>query len=148
MQLPNRITPAGSPDQYKTYSVASPLETHFREIPCEEVEEGCGAHLNGWKTTLDSETTHGSAALQYLAKDSRRYHAEIYGSTVVLTYPAGQQCFTTHRVALERPAFYIVRGGDWRGNPLGTAPVARSADDWVDDFANHQSAVHDAVERG
>ena len=37
---------------------------------------------------------------------------------MVFTFEAGQQCFTQHHVP-DRPQFFVVRDGDWRGNPTG-----------------------------
>jgi hypothetical protein len=50
---------------------------------------------------------------------------------------------------LERPELYIVREGDWRGNPRGTPPRrhARAAD-WVDEAMEHQDRINTARERG
>ena len=65
------------------------------------------------------------------------------------TFEAGQTCFVEHRVPLEREPLYVVRDGDWRGNPRGTAPrIHTRPDDWVDDFAEHQQRLADRFEQG
>lgn len=147
-QMINRILPQGRPGDYKTYSIASPIATHTREARCEEVE--CDAHANGWVSAIDVSTDLGSKQANYIRLHSGRHisSTQTDGTVVRFTFPAGQQCFAEHRVSLERPALFIVRGGDWRGNPAGIRPVQRKAEDWVDDFATHQQRVADAVKKG
>jgi hypothetical protein len=147
MQHTNRLSPAGQPADYKTYAIASPIETHTRAATCQEVE--CLAYQNGWITEIDVSTTLGQNQAAYIQhRSGRSYSVEQNGSQVKLTFPAGQECFHPHRVALDRPAIFVVRDGDWRGNPRGTSPVIRTPDDWVDDFANHQISVANQIERG
>lgn len=147
MNQPNRIQPAGRPDQYKTYSVISPIETHTRPATCQEVE--CEAHQRGWQTQIDVSTTLGQNQAAYIQhRAGRKYSVVQVGDLVTLTFPAGQQCFAAHRVALDRPAVFLVRDGDHRGNPRGTDPILRSPDDWVDDFANHQLRVQAQIDKG
>lgn len=140
----------GSPADYKTYAIASPVETHTREGTCEEA--GCLAWQNGWVTRVDTGQDLGHKQFCYLDSgvSGRTYTLTWESPTMaVFTFAAGQSCFASpHRVALERPAFFIVRDGDFRGNPRGTDPVARSVDDWVDDFANHQINLKDQIEKG
>jgi hypothetical protein len=57
-------------------------------------------------------------------------------------FAAGQQCFASHKVSLERPEFYLVRGGDWRGDPTGLgAQLFSGPDPWVNDFGEHQDRI-------
>jgi hypothetical protein len=44
-------------------------------------------------------------------------------------------------VPLERPELYVVRGGDWRGNPRGEVRRHSGPDSWVNDFAEHQDRI-------
>lgn len=136
------------PQAFKTYEIVAPLTSHFRPATCEEVE--CRAYANGWKTTvLPGQPEH--AQVLALAGRYRWTGPENNANgTVTFTFPPGQRCFrqAQHRVPLEREPLYVVRGGDARGNPLRTPAVQRRADDWVDDFANHQQAIADRVERG
>lgn len=148
-QQPNRIQPAAPASLYKTYAIASPVDTHTRPGTCEEAE--CLAFQHGWVTRVDTSTELGKQQSEYVES---KVHGRVYkqqedGPIVAYRFLPGQQCFASpHRVALERPAFFIVRDGDHRGNPRGTAPVSRSVDDWVDDFANHQAALRDLQEKG
>lgn len=147
MQRPvNRIEPQMPASAYKTYALAAPLATHWRKATCVEVD--CPDYLNGWRVRvegLDDQLLH----------DARRYgrHRELpvaEGETW-LVYEAGQPCFRAaqHRKRIERPELYIVRDGDWRGNPRGTQSRRHARpEDWVDDFANHQGRLADAHGRG
>lgn len=172
----NRAQPVGPAAAYKTYQVTAPLSTHFRPATCAEVD--CAAWRHGWRTVVDERTDLGMAQAAYIRAECvsaslpaspagrarRRYteHRDEHhlmdgtgltaGSVTGLTtfeFAAGQPCFAKHEVPLERPELYIVRGGDWRGNPRGT-PARRhtTAEDWVEDFAEHQDRLRTALERG
>lgn len=145
----NRITPNLPTAAMKTYSVRAPLGSHWRKATCAEVD--CESYLHGWMTTVPSD----SAQAHYIRKESGRRFIEttLDGGRVIFTFEPGQRCFGSdeHTVHLDREAFYVVREGDWRGNPR---PHARTniqhvrADDWVDDFATHQGRLADRLERG
>lgn len=147
-QTPFRLEPGAGAQHYKTYSILQPKSTHTRVVRCEDVE--CAAYQHGWKTTLDVSTSLGTQQAQFITRRSgRKYTLEQTGSQLTFTFPQGQQCFSEHRVKVDRPALYVVRGGDHRGNPAGIRPVQHtSPDNWVDDFANHQQRVADARKRG
>ena len=147
MRPVNRVTPALPAASMKTYQVAAPLATHWRPATCAEV--GCPNYLNGWLTRVP----FGSE----LAEEARglrgRYHfvETREEGDAVFTFPPGQACFraSAHQVPLERDPVFLVRGGDWRGNPRGTpARAHRRPEDWVDDFATHQQDLADRIERG
>jgi hypothetical protein len=146
-QQPFRLTPALGAEHMKTYALAAPLATHTRPATCAEVD--CEAYLNGWITRLP----WGSPMVEALKASGRRY-AEVTGMGAAereFLFNAGQPCFraSTHRVPLERDAIYLVKGGDWRGNPRGT-PLRRHAraEHWVEDFGEHQLGVAAIVEKG
>lgn len=144
-----RLPPALAAHEYVTYAVASPVETHTRPASCVEVD--CTAYGFGWRTTLDVSTELGARQAQYIRLHSGRKFTTSAGESenlVVFTFPAFQQCFAEHRVTLDRPAFFVRRDGDWRGNPRGTQPLRMSADNWVDDFATHQARLRTTIERG
>jgi hypothetical protein len=135
----------------KTYSIVSPIATHWRKATCAEVN--CPAHNAGWSTSIDERTDLGQGQAYYIRKQSGRRFTETKDaewSPTVFTFPAGQTCFRSaeHRLPLERPALYYVTGGDWRGNPRGTQMRHRSGDDWVDDFAGHQQRLADRLGQG
>lgn len=146
---PFRIPPNMPAVNYKTYEIAAPRKTHWRPATCEEVD--CQAMANGWRTAVDESTDLGQKQAHYIRKVSRRSFTEgrsELGLTEFLFGP-GQQCFGTHQVQLGRPEFFLVRGGDYRGNPLGTATRRHTRpDDWVDDFATHQQHIADEIQKG
>ena len=144
---PFRIEPAGPAAAYKTYSVRSPVSTHFRPATCAEVE--CPAYAYGWKTAVDVSTDLGAQQANYIRMHSgRSFTVAQDGNLVTFTFPFGQNCFAEHRMRLDREAFYRVRNGDWRGNPLGGQTEHVNAEDWIDDFANHQIKLAERAERG
>lgn len=142
----NRIAPKMGPAAYQTYAVATPLETHWREATCTEV--ACPHEEHGWKTAVDEASDLGQRQAHYIRKLSGRTfheHVEQDGLTTFL-FPPGQRCFREHRIKEDRPALYIVRGGDYRATV--TPPVRMRAEDWVDKFAEHQYNLKVAQEKG
>lgn len=149
MQQPFRVDPALPVGAMKTYSIVSPKTTHTRQATCAEVE--CGPHTNGWKSVIDEGTELGKAQAHYIRNRSGRRYTEDRDSmagVTVFTFEPGQQCFAAdeHRVSLDRPPLYVVRGGDWRGYHDAQPHV--NGDDWVDDFANHQQQLADKINEG
>lgn len=148
----SRLAPDLGPEHYMTFSMNMPVKTHWRPATCEEYE--CEDFLHGFVTTIDFSTELGQRQLHYLTKvdKDRRYHLQRTGPyEVKLIYGPGNPCFKRqdHRVPVGRPPFYLVSGGDWRGNPRGTAQYRhRRAEDWVDQFANHQIEIAETVKRG
>lgn len=143
-----RIHPKAGPEAFKTYQIVAPVSTHYRDATCREVE--CEGWRNGFVSTIDASTELGLRQANYIIKQSgRSFTWKQAGAMVTFTFPAGQACFRSpHKVPLERDPLFIVKGGDYRGNPAGIAPVRRTADDWVDDFAAHQQKVIDVIEKG
>lgn len=138
----NRIEPNQPAQHYKTYILASPISTHYRDGTCDEA--GCLAQQHGWQTSVDESTDLGQRQAHYIRKLSGRRFTERrteLGLTA-FTFEAGQKCFATHKVPLERPEFYAVRGGDWRGDPRGEGTRLHSGPDaWVNDFGEHQDRI-------
>lgn len=156
-----RIPPRLGAHQVQTYQVAAPPATHTRSASCAEVD--CPAHAHGWTTTVDEATELGQRQAAYIrhecspatatvvAPAGRRRYVESRTQTglTAFTFPAGQTCFASHTVPLERPALYIVRGGDWRGNPAGVpGRTHRRPQDWVEDFAGHQDRLAQLQRKG
>jgi hypothetical protein len=140
-----RIVPKAPADAFKTYQIVSPLSTHYRDGTC--AEAGCLAHQHGWQTSVDETNDLGQRQAHYIRKLSGRRFTERrteLGLTA-FTFVAGQACFSTHKVPLERPEFYVVKGGDWRGNPRGDRRVHSGPDAWVNDFGEHQDRIARAV---
>ena len=135
------------PSAIKTYQILQPVQTHMRVASCVEVE--CSAYRAGWSTTVDVATALGRQQAQYIRMHSGRAFEVVARETMVtFTFPAGQRCFAKHHVPLDRPALYVVRDGDYRGNPRGTTPQRVKADDWVDSFAEHQDRLKTAFDQG
>ncbi len=134
-------------EAFKTYEIIAPLSTHYRPASCLEV--GCRAYENGWQTRLLPGTPEHSMVLSLKGKYVYTGPVRQEDGTDVFTFAPGQPCFRTaqHRVSVEREPFYVVRGGDARGNPRGER-ASRTARDWVDDFAEHQDKIASARERG
>lgn len=148
MQRPmNRIQPAMPAGAYKTYQIAAPLSTHFRPATCAEVN--CPDYLNGWRVRWEPLTPE----LRHAATTSgRRYRLEVVSASESwLLFEAGQPCFRAaeHRIRLERPELFIVRGGDHRGDPTGI-PARRHTrpEHWVEDFAEHQQGLARTQQKG
>lgn len=143
-----RIEPQLPVTAVKTYTLAAPKSTHFRPANCAEVD--CPNHLYGWRTVLDPNTDLGQRQLAYITRDSGRRFTSVALETglVELTFEAGQQCFTEHQTSRERDPLYVVRDGDWRGNPTGRVRQHTKATDWVDDFATHQDQLADRLQQG
>lgn len=142
----SRPEPMGGPGLYKTYQIVAPVQTHFRPASCAEVQ--CAGHRLGFRTIVASDSPQ---AAYIRARSGRKFAESPAGAGLAqFDFPAGQTCFqaSAHRVSLEREPFYLVKDGDYRGNPYGTRPTQRRAGEWVDDFATHQQAVSDRIERG
>lgn len=144
-----RIDPSLPAAAYKTYQIVSPISTHFRPATCDEVS--CPNQANGWRTAVDETADLGQGQAHYIRKDSGRRFAEHRDSAglTVFEFAPGQQCFAEHKLSLERPERYLVRGGDHRGNPLRVQPVVHTKPEfWVEDFAGHQQYIADQIEKG
>jgi hypothetical protein len=145
-----RIPPAGPVQAYRTYAVAAPAATHWRRATCVEVE--CGAWARGWRTVLDmADAEQANRALYIRTMSGRRFtEARTGPSEVTFSFPPGQPCFRAaeHRVRTARPELYVVRAGDWRGNPTGWKRQHTRPEHWVEDFAENQDALRTRYERG
>lgn len=137
----NRIVPQVGPENYKTYQIARPKATHTRPATCAEVE--CKPYQNGWVTRVP----RGSEAEQiFLSLDRKRFpYKEMEGtrSERAFLFPPGVRCFKadTHVVPVDRPALYVVKGGDWRGNPRGDVRRHTQPMHWVEDMQEHLDQV-------
>lgn len=140
-----RVPPTGTPTDFRTFGVRSPIETHTRPASCAEVE--CGAHVHGWRTTVLAGSDD-DAFLRQAARGEhdghRRHFVEIpQGDGMVqFVFHPGQTCFrvSTHRVDLERPALFLRRDGDWRAH-LGGERVYDRPDQFVDDLYSHTDSI-------
>ncbi|SFY52045.1 hypothetical protein [Streptomyces sp. F-1] len=147
----HRIEPQMPAAAYKTYQIVAPQSTHWVAATCAEVD--CAHYLNGWQSVIDEATELGQRQAHYIRKQSGRAYREERrpDGLTVFTFEAGQACFNAakHQKRTGRPELYIVRDGDHRGNPRGTAPRQHvRAADWVEDFAEHQQALANEHQKG
>ncbi len=138
--------PAELPVQaMRTFSIRAPLTTHFRKATCEEAN--CQHYLEGWRSIVPAD----SPQADYIRRGSGRRFTEGRNSPGLaeFTFEPGQDCFAsdTHRVAIDRPEIFVMRDGDWRGNPTGRS-MRLPAQSWVDAFGENLETVRDQHERG
>lgn len=142
----NRMPPQGRVQDYKTYQIAAPLKTHWRQATCAEVN--CLQYEKGWQVRVENLT----AEMLHTAKNSGRKYNELHvaeGETW-LVFEAGQPCFRAamHRTKLDRQELYIARDGDWRGNPTGRTLRHTRPEHWVEDFQTNSERIIQLRERG
>jgi hypothetical protein len=146
----NRLAPPLPAGSMKTYQISAPRATHWRPATCAEVD--CAAHVHGWRTVVDESTELGQRQAHHVRKVAGRAYTEHRDEAglTVFTFEAGQRCFAadSHRLPVGRPEIYVVRGGDWRGNPRGDVRKHARPADWVDDFAEHQQQLADRLAQG
>lgn len=151
------------PHAVRTYEVDRPRQTHSRPATC--AEKGCTARANGWVTVADERTPAGKRIAFQVRRLARpvgavlapavaarvRRYVETHDpdGTTRFAFPAGQECFEPHRIELERPALYIVRDGDFRGNPRRTDPIRfRDGSEWVESSMEHQAGLAAEHQKG
>ena len=148
MHGPTRIEPRLPVTAVITYGIHAPEATHRRHATCGEVD--CQNMQHGWRTVIDETSDLGAAQASYIRRESGRKFTEERdpAGLTVFTFEPWQRCFADHTASLEREPFYLVRGGDWRGNPRGEVRRHVNGDDWVEDFAEHQTTLADRLEQG
>jgi hypothetical protein len=142
----NRITPLLRVQDYTTYGFHNPTATHTRAATCEEVE--CEQWKYGWVTRLP---LNSDLAVYIASGNHGRVFRETTGPNTAereFIFPPGQKCFrsTQHRVKLDRPPIYTVRGGDWRA--AISRPRVVNGRDWLESFGLNQQAVADRQRKG
>lgn len=143
---PFRLPPQGPAAAYQTFSVVTPPgPDHWRPASCEEVD--CEFWANGWQTRVPRTA---GAMLNTIRTSGRPYLERVEEAEVVFTFGPGTTCFraSTHQVKLGRPELFIVRDGDWRGNPTGTFRRHTRPDDWVEHMQDHLGKLREQQERG
>lgn len=137
----------------KHYLLLAPLETHWRPATCEEV--ACDRWVNGWELVIPAGP-RAQDRIDYVRADRARAKKEYRrpDGTVVFRFPpctplyAGNPEHDNHRIRIDRPELFGVLdrkrdpGIRWHGGR------GNGADDWVDDFANHQDTLSEAHKRG
>lgn len=145
----NRIAPGLPASMMQTFAISAPKETHWREATCAEVQ--CQAAERGWKMIIDLTTELGAQQGRYIKHHSgRRYEvADQRDGLVTLIFPGGQECFATHKVRTDRPEKYLVKGGDFRGNPRGQQTRVHTKPElWVEEFQETTDRLNRLAERG
>lgn len=143
------VQPFMPAQNYKTYFIAAPLKTHWRQASCEEAN--CEQFKGGWFIPLDERTQMGQKHAYTIRRLAGRQFTEYKDSAgvTIFTFPPGQQCFEKHMVRVDRPEIMGIKGGDFRGNPRGTQTRIHSKPEhWVEDFALHQDELSTEIERG
>ena len=99
---------------------------HFINASCKIVD--CPQFLNGWVTRV----IIGSPQEQYVKRDkSRKWTAvKVDDATMEYYYEAGQNCFGTHRMKLEKAPYFNING------LAGKDPRSLTIDfdEWTDRF--------------
>lgn len=144
MQTANRIEPDLPAGAYQTYSITAPPDTGQRSA-CERAN--CQAWRYGWESVIDESTELGQRQAGYIRQRSGRTFREqrTEAGLTVFRFEAHQRCFAEHGT---RPEIYLVRDGDWRGNPTGRQRQHARAEDWVEDMAESLDTVRSDRERG
>ena len=119
-----------------TWSIAQPLDTHFRPATCKE--SNCRHWREGWRTVIDEATTMGQQQAHYIRRESGRQYREAKNEMglTVFTFEAGQRCFGRHRIAIERDAVF-------KKNGLGMFGW-----DWFDDFKENSHKLQTQISKG
>ncbi len=142
-----RLDPQGEVGEYKTYTIKAPRSTHFAKATCVEVD--CEQYMYGWRIVCDETITDGAEAAAWIRHKSMRHYTESRdpAGLTVFTFEAGQQCFHPHERRLDKPELYLVRGGDFRGNPTRKQRLHVTGEDWVDDFQTHQDRLAEDIKK-
>ena len=141
---PFRLTPTVGAEHMRSFRIEAPTHTHWRKASCAEAQ--CPHYLHGWWSEFDESTELGQFQASYVRTQSGRGFRESRteaGMTRFEFHP-GQTCFRSddHHIRDEDiPELYVVRDGDWRGNPRHTAPMRLSPDGWVNEFGENQERV-------
>lgn len=145
-----RIAPLLPAHSMKTFEIRRPLATHYRRARCEEV--GCDKHRAGWimgfDLTQQAKVDAANQVRRIAHHRGLRCRIDQVGTTVTFTFAAGQQCLEGHQVPLERDPLWIVRGGDWRGNPRREQYKHTSGESFADDWRSSQDRLDQAMEAG
>lgn len=144
MGEPFRLPAQGPAQAYQTFSVKSRPDRLIRTV-CERV--ACQAWRSGWESAIDERTDLGKAQAAYIRTQSGRTFKEqkTAAGLTVFRFEAYQRCFADHQT---RPELYVVRDGDYRGNPTGRKRQHTSAADWVDHMQEEFGRFQDDRERG
>ena len=144
MGEPFRLQPQGPVGAYQTFSVRSRPDRAVRTV-CERV--GCVAWREGWESSIDESTDLGVAQAQYIRTQSGRTFREMRTADglTVFRFESGQRCFAEHKTM---PELFLVRDGDFRGNPTGRKRVHSRPEDWVENAQEELGRFNEDRRRG
>lgn len=146
MRRMNRIQPEGRVGDYRTFQITSPVSTHWRPATCADVN--CPHYTGGWRVRVEGL----DAKMLHAAKTSGRKFTELHVAEGEnwLVFEAGQSCFraSQHRKLLDRQELFIVRDGDWRGNPTGNVRKHTRPEFWIEDMQENQGRLAEFHQRG
>lgn len=147
-QQPFRVQPQGPAHAYQTFAIRRPQAPDaWVPASCEDID--CEAWRLGWVTRVP----FGSDLSEAVISSGRKWLSAVPdGLETVFTFPPGTPCFraSTHR-QLRRPDIpdlFVVRGGDWRGNPTGERRVHTRPEDWAEHFHEATDQVAAEIEKG
>lgn len=141
-----RLRPVGPVQAYRTYQIVAPMKTHMKQVSCEEF--GCINFRNGFKVAVPLGPE--GDRLRRLVKTSGKPYTKEEGEGVQYAiFAPGTSCFAeaTHMKQV-LPELYVVRDGDWRGNPTGKRRQHTKPEFWVEDFALHQDKLITEQKKG
>jgi hypothetical protein len=129
---------------YRSFVIHSPRDTTVRTA-CEDA--GCEYWRDGWDSPVDERTEQGRQWAAIIRFQSQRTFRELRRAdgVTIFRFEPGQRCFRDHRT---RPERYLVRGGDYRGNPRGERRLHQRPADWVEDCGTHLDRLAEARKRG
>lgn len=128
--------PKVGPENRRTFMLRDRPAEKARRVPCGP--HNCRYHRDGFVVRLAATD---AARLHHVRSDRSRRHVELApdGEVVVFRFEAGQQCYGEHWDHTD--TLYLVRGGDWRGNPRGDGRAHVRAADWVEDMSEQLDRV-------
>jgi len=142
----NRPRPVGPSHAYKTYSVQTPKETHFRKATCAEAD--CEAYRDGWTIRVQDLDERLWATVKASKKRYRRI--DLTADEGYLVFEPGQPCFHAHKhvVRIERPEIYLGGRGDWRTFTPRRAEVFKKPEHWLEHMHEHLDLLKLLNQRG
>jgi len=145
--------PRLGPARLRTFAILAPTATHWRPASC--AEAGCDRYRNGYEIRIDASSPDPLtvARLVYLRSRKHGVRMEEYRAErsdwVVFRVPPGERVFGhegQHRIRVDRPELFAVH--DPAAGTYLHRGRANGADDWQDQFANHQDQLATRVSQG
>lgn len=147
-----RIMPKGPAHLYRTYSVEAP-PWHWKPAGCAEAD--CANRRHGWRIHVQTVAglANGDLLLRDIKASGKRYRVVDEGpGKTYWEFEAGQTCFDgdlmRHKIRIGRPELFLVKGGDWRGNPRGEQTQILTPENWVDSIQNLRDKLMTRHARG